>query len=141
MFNGAGIISGHRSSLLFVFFNDTAPTEIYTLPLHDALPICASKNWAMAGVSLNQAVDAAPTLDNSKIPTLTSENEDAGAPSGAVGTLVSSLVDFASPGGQVDNVTDPDSGAQLGIAITAVDSTNGSWYYTTNNGSTCTAMG
>src|SRR3990172_8281133 len=22
------------------FFNDTAPTEIYTLPLHDALPIC-----------------------------------------------------------------------------------------------------
>src|SRR2546422_7001991 len=26
-------------SLLF-FFNDTATTEIYTLPLHDALPIC-----------------------------------------------------------------------------------------------------
>src|SRR5690606_41429681 len=23
------------------FFNDTAPTEIYTLSLHDALPICA----------------------------------------------------------------------------------------------------
>src|SRR5205809_5201933 len=23
----------------FFFFNDTAPTEIYTLPLHDALPI------------------------------------------------------------------------------------------------------
>src|SRR6201985_3919924 len=22
------------------FLNDTAPTEIYTLPLHDALPIC-----------------------------------------------------------------------------------------------------
>src|SRR6476660_7269088 len=28
------------SSLLFFFFNDTAPTEIYTLSLHDALPIC-----------------------------------------------------------------------------------------------------
>src|SRR2546422_7045009 len=26
---------------LFFFLNDTAPTEIYTLPLHDALPICA----------------------------------------------------------------------------------------------------
>src|SRR3989449_7662488 len=25
----------------FFFFNDTAPTEIYTLPLHDALPIPA----------------------------------------------------------------------------------------------------
>src|SRR6202022_5143103 len=27
-------------SLAFFFFNDTATTEIYTLSLHDALPIC-----------------------------------------------------------------------------------------------------
>src|SRR5437667_3202884 len=27
---------------LFFFFNDPAPTEIYTLSLHDALPICPS---------------------------------------------------------------------------------------------------
>src|SRR5205807_10367603 len=27
------------SPFLFFFFNDTAPTEIYTLSLHDALPI------------------------------------------------------------------------------------------------------
>src|SRR3712207_7307195 len=27
-------------SCLFFFFNDTATTEIYTLSLHDALPIC-----------------------------------------------------------------------------------------------------
>src|SRR2546430_5553797 len=27
----------------FFFFNDTATTEIYTLSLHDALPICASE--------------------------------------------------------------------------------------------------
>src|SRR6266536_5168762 len=27
--------------ILFFFFNDTAPTEIYTLSLHDALPIGA----------------------------------------------------------------------------------------------------
>src|SRR2546427_2643755 len=27
------------SSSSFFFLNDTAPTEIYTLPLHDALPI------------------------------------------------------------------------------------------------------
>src|SRR2546427_7887227 len=27
--------------LAFFFFNDTATTEIYTLSLHDALPICA----------------------------------------------------------------------------------------------------
>src|SRR5574340_1786258 len=28
-----------RSGLFFFFFNDTATTEIYTLSLHDALPI------------------------------------------------------------------------------------------------------
>src|SRR2546430_9263012 len=30
------------SSFFFFFFNDTATTEIYTLSLHDALPICAA---------------------------------------------------------------------------------------------------
>src|SRR2546430_16189613 len=30
-----------RGSLFFFFFNDTATTEIYTLSLHDALPISA----------------------------------------------------------------------------------------------------
>src|SRR6266702_8185360 len=29
---------------LFFFFNDTATTEIYTLSLHDALPICSRKS-------------------------------------------------------------------------------------------------
>src|SRR2546422_10153315 len=28
----------------FFFFNDTATTEIYTLSLHDALPICYPRN-------------------------------------------------------------------------------------------------
>src|SRR5574337_2211324 len=31
----------HRDSSSFFFFNDTATTEIYTLSLHDALPISA----------------------------------------------------------------------------------------------------
>src|SRR2546422_6876933 len=30
------------SFFIFFFFNDTATTEIYTLSLHDALPICFS---------------------------------------------------------------------------------------------------
>src|SRR5256885_1420767 len=30
---------------LFFFFNDTATTEIYTLSLHDALPICVNQNY------------------------------------------------------------------------------------------------
>src|SRR5690349_24927369 len=38
----------HTSDLLlssFFFFNDTATTEIYTLSLHDALPIWATAGW------------------------------------------------------------------------------------------------
>src|SRR3989442_4955787 len=33
----------------FFFFNDTATTEIYTLSLHDALPICASWCYLLLG--------------------------------------------------------------------------------------------
>src|SRR5258708_39252877 len=32
--------------LSFFFFNDTATTEIYTLSLHDALPICSAADGA-----------------------------------------------------------------------------------------------
>ena len=32
----------------FFFFNDTATTEIYTLSLHDALPIWQYKKWGAA---------------------------------------------------------------------------------------------
>src|SRR2546429_6613774 len=32
----------------FFFFNDTATTEIYTLSLHDALPICRSASRLVA---------------------------------------------------------------------------------------------
>src|SRR5689334_23712213 len=34
------------------FFNDTATTEIYTLSLHDALPICSGKSRFLASVFL-----------------------------------------------------------------------------------------
>src|SRR3712207_7585305 len=37
------------SMYVFFFFNDTATTEIYTLSLHDALPIsgCESRVWPL----------------------------------------------------------------------------------------------
>src|SRR2546429_1511676 len=35
--------------LSFFFFNDTATTEIYTLSLHDALPICHVLHRVRAG--------------------------------------------------------------------------------------------
>ncbi|MET0074000.1 MAG: Ig-like domain-containing protein [Candidatus Thiodiazotropha lotti] len=92
-------------------------------------------------ITYNAASNIAPSLDSTKSPSLDAVNEDAGAPSGAVGSLISSLVDFASPVGQVDNITDPDAGALLGIAVTAADTTNGTWYYSTNNGTNWNALG
>ena len=51
----------------FFFFNDTATTEIYTLSLHDALPIsyrfargtAASALLAQAHAAMTEALDAA----------------------------------------------------------------------------------
>src|SRR3989442_12687474 len=40
---------GFTLTLSFFFFNDTATTEIYTLSLHDALPISSSKRCAATG--------------------------------------------------------------------------------------------
>src|SRR5438034_3591092 len=38
-------------SFLFFFFTDPAPTEIYTLSLHDALPISAAEGMCSRGIS------------------------------------------------------------------------------------------
>jgi VCBS repeat-containing protein len=49
------------------------------------------------------------------------------------GTLVSDLI--------AGQVTDPDTGALSGIAVTAVDDSNGTWQYSTNGGSTWNSFG
>src|SRR2546430_8556671 len=42
-------------SFLFFFFNDTATTEIYTLSLHDALPICRRRLEGAAACGTRRA--------------------------------------------------------------------------------------
>ncbi|WHZ26464.1 MAG: hypothetical protein OJF51_001259 [Nitrospira sp.] len=76
------------------------------------------------------AVNDAPVLTDTALSLTVAE--DAGVPSGAVGSLVSTFT-----GG----ITDVDSGASKGIAITGSNQTNGTWYYTTDGGSTWTAVG
>src|SRR2546429_5379535 len=49
-------------TMKIVFFNDTATTEIYTLSLHDALPICS---YVVAGVNPTYSTDV--VLDGGRV--------------------------------------------------------------------------
>ena len=142
---------GAGQSALWVQTNGTASNDAWggssteagaaSVTMSWATNGASAGEWAAVAVSLKPSLNTAPILDATKSPSLATQIEDAGAPSGAVGTLVSSLVDFASPSGQMDNVTDPDAGALPGIAITAADMANGIWHYSTDNGTNWNALG
>jgi len=72
--------------------------------------------------------NAAPVLTGAN--DLSPINEDAAANSG---TSVLALI--------AGHVTDANSGSLSGIAVIAVDNTNGTWEYSTNNGGSWTAIG
>jgi len=67
--------------------------------------------------------NTAPTLDNSKTFKLTPIPKN---PSSNSGTLISTLLASGAGG---DPISDPDAGAQDGIAITSVQNSNGTWQY------------
>src|SRR2546429_10025051 len=60
------------SDVFFFFFNDTAPTEIYPLSLHDALPIscdamprqCAERRSAIAGHDVERSEEHTSELQS-----------------------------------------------------------------------------
>ncbi len=85
--------------------------------------------------------NTAPTLDPGQSPALSAISEDTSAPTGSVGTLVTSLVDFDGVPGGVDNVTDPNPGALLGIAVVGANSSNGTWWFTIDNGTNWQSLG
>src|SRR2546422_1576526 len=76
---------GRRQSFFVFFFNDTATTEIYTLSLHDALPISARRGRAPHDArriqDLERRAQAAPTARS--VEPLKSVNE--GSPQEARG--------------------------------------------------------
>src|SRR5256885_12277525 len=57
-------LASHRAFTTFFFFNDTATTEIYTLSLHDALPISDHpKNASQQQTRKEFATHHAPPVD------------------------------------------------------------------------------
>src|SRR5215475_15548011 len=56
----------------FFFFNDTATTEIYTLSLHDALPICLPPLWTCSLPSFTLESSAAEAEPAPSTPSVNS---------------------------------------------------------------------
>src|SRR2546422_6311814 len=59
------VVAWTHKPVVFFFFNDTATTEIYTLSLHDALPIWAN---AMAAVAAAKEVFAERKIGADQLP-------------------------------------------------------------------------
>jgi len=94
---------------------------------------------AMLQVKITGANDA-PVLDATLTPTFSGQ-QNSGAPVAGVttGTLVSTLANLTGGGG-LDNVSDVD-GYIAGMAITGVNSSQGTWYWSANGGTSWIAVG
>ena len=132
-FNSNATVAAVDALVLNITYNNTDTDA----PTTGARTVRFALTDGDGGTSLNydttvtvSAVNDAPVLADTALSMTVAE--DAGAPSGAVGSTISAFT-----GG----ITDVDSGAAKGIAITANNETNGTWYYTTNGGTTWTAVG
>ncbi|MCP4857295.1 MAG: DUF4347 domain-containing protein, partial [Fuerstiella sp.] len=119
--------------------NGAGSTEAGAASVVTSWSVGSSHKWAAGGVSIKKA-NAAPVLSDTAV-TLNAVLEDSGAPSGVVGTLISDFADLNPPAGGQDNVTDADTSAVTGIAVTAADTTNGTWHYSTNGGTNWNSLG
>lgn len=85
-------------------------------------------------------VNSAPILDTAINPALAAVSQDAAVPSGAVGSLVSTLVGLNTLGSGPQNVSDADAQTP-GIAIVATNEANGTLYKSTDGGTSWSTLG
>ena len=112
-------------------------TVTYAVKVNDGTIDSSTQNVTFNITGTNDA----PLLTAAASPILNTISEDAGAPSGVVGTLITSLVDFNPPAGGLNNISDADTGALAGIAVTGANTTLGTLWYSINNGGTWTQIG
>src|SRR5262249_25359709 len=108
-------------------YNGAATVQINTNDLGNVGSGGALSDTDTVNITVN-AVNDAPVLSGAN--NLSNINEDNFA---SAGDLVSSLI--------AGLVTDVDAGAVSGIAVTAVDNTNGTWQYSTNGGGSWNPFG
>src|SRR6266851_5096408 len=73
MFSFSAFVSSFALLFCFFFFNDTATTEIYTLSLHDALPISA-RAWGDGAAFCFPSPDSATSSQDRKSTRLNSSH-------------------------------------------------------------------
>src|SRR5207253_8978493 len=66
---------GGSTGLTFFFFNDTATTELYTLSLHDALPISPSRVTCTSPSSVPAQITPFSTGDSAIVNTVSRSEE------------------------------------------------------------------
>jgi len=130
-FTSAPSIS-NAGTLTYTPTGDTSGTATFN--------VVATDNGSGSAPNVNQSAPVAftitvtgqndaPVMDNTGNMSLAAINEDVPNASNP-GTLVSDVI--LSAGG--DRITDVDAGAVEGIAVIAVDNTNGTWQYSIDNG-------
>ena len=97
----------------------------------------ADRGLQLESLEKRYALDAAPLLDPSASPLLNSVVEDVGVPVGAVGTLVSAIID---DGGALSNFSDA-NGDLPAVAITDVNLGGGTLHYSLDNGTSWSSVG
>ncbi|WP_420965872.1 VCBS domain-containing protein [Bradyrhizobium sp. B120] len=130
---GAGSVgfsfSAADSNFDFLAAGETL-TVVYDVTVTDNNGLSSTKPVTITITGTNDA----PVLSTTS-QVLNTESPGSGAPSGAVGTLISSLVNLGA------NVSDADANASTGVAITAADTSNGTWWYSIDNGSHWSSLG
>lgn len=103
-----------------------------------------SRRFMVEGLETREVLaNHAPTLLANRTPVLNTVQEGALAPQNTqiVGTPVTSLAEKSTVlGGKLRNVIDPDLNAKVGIVVTKTDNTNGTWYFSTDTGTTWKAF-
>ena len=128
---GSSSLANYATAIRAITFSNSTDSPSTTPRVLTTTVNDGTLSSAPATTTINvTAINDAPILANTDLTV--AQTEDAGPPSGAVGSLVSTLT-----GG----VTDPDQGAVSGIAVTATSAANGTWWYSTDNGATWLAMG
>ena len=122
-----GIQSGESQYLPLESLPNGTFNDVFTYTITDGTATSAAANINVTVVGVN----AAPVLDNTGNPTLTTVIEDTGGPVGAVGDLISNFIN--------GNITDSDSGAVKGAAIVGTDS-NGTWHFSIDGGANWTSF-